>query len=163
MHGLPWLFNLVVRNIVAALPSDTSKKLKFISGFHHEELSLNKVTSNFTKITDLNNNKLKKQQEAETRTRLAIEEFIDRDNLPSFLGGTATLNYRIVPKNSISMHKFYSSTFNLSEKETDKLLKPFQKVIDDSQTTFKTFKEQNFEFEFNLDDISKEYAKHIRL
>lgn len=166
IYGLPWFLNLVVKNILIALPSETIRKVKFVSGSHYDELPLDAVYSNFTKLPkDLNSNNklLEKKEDAETKIELPIEEFIDRSNLPDFLGGTSKLNYKIAPKNAVSIKKKCTNLFNYTEKETEKAIKPLQSIIDDVSKTYKFYKDNNFDFEFDLDEISGAYAKHIKL
>lgn len=166
VHGLPWFLNLIVKNIVAALPSDTSRKVKFVTGSAHSELPLDKVTSNFSKtVTDLNNNASESTEESEKNPAkpLPLEEFIARENLPSFLGGTATLNYRLAPRNAILFPKVCEVLFNYDKEKTEKILMPLKKVITDANTSYELFKKQKFEFEFDLENITTAYAQHLGL
>lgn len=167
IHGLPWFLNLIVKNIVAALPSDTSRKVKFVTGSNYNELPLEQVSSNFGSktITDLNNNNSEpsSKETNENRNKLPLEEFIARENLPDFLGGTATLNYRIVPKNAISLRKVSETHFNYDPEKTTKILQPLKKVIADANNANDLFKKTKFEFEFDLEHITEAYAKHLKL
>ena len=129
------------------------------------------MTSNFVESSDLNNNTktnngntILDDKDDAKRTKLDIEDFIDIHNVPSYLGGKAKLNFRIMPRTAISsIYKVGTSIYNYSESETDRLCKPFKNVINDAQNSYRTFKEQKFNFEFDLDEISAAYAKHIRL
>lgn len=135
-----------------------------VSGSHYDELAANKLTSNFSKTTDLNNNTNNSDKKVdEKRIKLPIEEFIDINNLPSYLGGKATLNYRIAPRNATSINKVGTAVFNYSEEENKCYLKSHQKLINDANNYYKTFKEANFDFEFDLENLSEAYIKHIKL
>ena len=135
-----------------------------ISGCHYNDLKLDELTSDFTKSIDLNNNVNKLNNEKDKKcNKLPIEEFYDLENVPSFLGGKATLNYRIAPKNSISIQKIGKSMFNYNDEEIKQHLKNNQKVIDEANNYYKIFKESNFNFEFNLDNLTETLSNYLKL
>ncbi|XP_015789871.1 motile sperm domain-containing protein 2 [Tetranychus urticae] len=54
-----------------------------------------------------------------------LNELIDESNLPDWLGGTCTVNYRRVPKGAISCYEMAEKEFNMTKADVDKLIKPF--------------------------------------
>lgn len=164
VHGLPWFLNMIVKNIVAALPSDTSRKVKFVTGSSHSELPLERVTSNFAKtVVDLNNNSESTEAANKNQDKLPLEEFIAKENLPDFLGGTATLNYRIAPRDALPIRKTSEVLFNYDTEKTNKILQPLKKVLTDANASYDLFKKLDFEFEFDLENMTTAYAKHLKI
>lgn len=99
--------------------------------------------------------------ESNENQRLAIEDFISVENLPVYLGGKAKLNYRIAPRNALSIYKVGTSILNYSEEETRHHLKAHQKVIEDANSFYRNFKDTGFKFEFDLENLSESFSKHI--
>lgn len=75
-------------------------------------------------------------------------DFIDRRNLPDFLGGTADVNYRTSPVNAIPAHQILRQRFHYSDAQIAKTLKPFQKIIDQANKFHDTFRKEKYPFEW---------------
>lgn len=99
-------------------------------------------------------------EEEKKRVKLPIEEYIDICNLPDFLGGTCRVNYRIAPKGSMTAMKIGQTRFNLDEAKIKQLMKPFQKTVDAAHKTLAEFRNANFQFEFDYDNIIQELEKY---
>lgn len=114
----------------------------------------------------MNNNDIKKimhkeeDQKDKKRSKLAIEEYIDINNLPDFLGGRCKINYRIAPKGSLNAMKIGQTRFNLDEAKIKQLMKPFQKTVDAAQKILDEFREANFNFEFDYEKLGDELEKY---
>jgi hypothetical protein len=92
-------------------------------------------------------------------------EFIERQNLPDFLGGTADVNYRVSPMNAIPASQVLKKRFNYNDAQIAKTLKPFQKIIDQSTKVYETFRKANFAFEWSSVDefLEMSHHKYIKL
>jgi hypothetical protein len=90
--GLPWILNSVAKIALAFMPSDTAKKIRFIT-------------------------------QPELHKRIPLE------NLPDFLGGICTRNYRLIPKGAKSCEQLGKEIFGLTETEVKKMMAPSMKYI----------------------------------
>lgn len=157
--------NFIAKGIFAALPSDTAEKIKFVSGSSHRLLKVDEMISTFD-FKDLNNNTIKKlkesvsEEEEAKRVKLPIEEFIDINNLPDFLGGRCRINYKISPRGAQSAWKIGKARFDLSDQKIKSLMKPFQKEIDAAHKTLDEFRKADFKFEFEYDLLNTELEKY---
>lgn len=50
--------------------------------------------------------------------------------------------------------------FNLTEEKIKQLMKPFLKHVEAAHKTLEEFREANFNFEFEYDDLEKEFDKY---
>ena len=156
--------NVIAKGIFSALPSDTAAKIKFVSGSNYPQLGVKDLISHVD-YADINNNlieqkKKKDSEEEKKRAKLPIEEYIAREHLPDFLGGTCRVNYRIAPRGAMSAMKIGQTRFNLDEAKIKQLMKPFQKTVDQAHKTLAEFREAKFNFEFDYSDLNTEIGKY---
>jgi hypothetical protein len=90
--GLPWILNSIAKFALALIPSDTAKKVRFL-------------------------------------TQDEFHNIMPIDTIPDFLGGTATRNYRRIPRGAKTCVELGAEIYGLSEEEVIKLLKPSLKHI----------------------------------
>ena len=90
--GLPWILNSLAQFALALIPSDTAKKVRFL-------------------------------------TQTQFHNVMPVDKIPDFLGGSATRNYRRIPRGAKSCVELGAQIYGLNENEVIKLLKPSLKHI----------------------------------
>lgn len=96
--GLPWILNSIAKFALALIPSDTAKKVRFL-------------------------------------TQSEFHNIMPVDQIPDFLGGTGSRNYRRIPRGAKSCVQLGAELFDLSEEEVIKLLKPSLKHIREGEAT----------------------------
>lgn len=96
--GLPWILNSMAKFALALIPSDTAKKVRFL-------------------------------------TQAEFHEVIPSEKIPDFLGGTATMNYRVIPRGAKSCVQLGHEIFGMDEAEVTKMLKPSLKHIRDGEAS----------------------------
>lgn len=87
----------------------------------------------------------------------ALYEFIDRKNLPDFLGGLADINYRNCPLLCLPAEQILKERFNYTDQQIAKTLKPFRSIIEKTHQLKNAFDKKMYAYQWN----SLEQARQI--